>query len=333
VAYRFESYVASGVPQQETSFDHLSPRLSGRWSPDAATSLYASVGRGGEVPLVGEIADSPGSPLRTDLRPKSLWNYEVGARRTVAGRVLLEGSAFYADVRGEFVPITQDGEVRVENASRSRNIGLELAVTARPSPPVELGASYTFLDLRLQDYTSLITDSTGTARSVDFSGKLLPAVPQHRATAEARFHPVPAVDLGVQVEWQSVVYVETGNAVAGVVYIPPGPGDPVQQVPFRAVPARTLVHLDAGWRVGPATLVGSVENLFGVRYAGTIEPNEGSGRFYEAGPPASVSLGHAALPAGGRRLQCVLRDVPAHEAAEALALDGGRAPVIADVDA
>jgi iron complex outermembrane receptor protein len=306
VAYRFESYVATGVPRQETSFDHLSPRLSGRWSPDSATSLYASVGRGTEMPIIGEISDRPGAPIRTALRPKTLWNYEVGARRTLAGRVLLEGTVFYADVRGEFVPITVDGESSAENASRSRNVGVEVAVTTRPSSRLELGASYTFLDLRFQDYTSLVTDSTGIARSVDLSGKLLPAVPRHRATAEARLHPWAAMDLGVQVEWQSIVYVETGNAVAGTWYFQPEPGAPVERVPFRALPARALVHLDAGWHVGPATLVMSVENLFGVRYAGTIEPNEAFGRFYEAGPPASVSLG---LRLAGRTSRSGRRDL------------------------
>jgi iron complex outermembrane recepter protein len=290
VAYRFESYVADGIPRQETSFDHLSPRLSLRWSLDPATSLYASIGRGTEVPIIGELSDSPGAPLRTGLRPKTLWNYEVGARRVLSG-VLLEASVFYADVHGEFVPITTNGESAAENASRSRDVGVELGVTAHPSRRLEVGATYTFLDLRLRDYRSLVLDSAGIARVVDFSDKLLPAVPRHRATADARFHPLAALDVGAQVEWQSTVYVETGNVVAGTWYFQPRPGLPVERVPFRSLPARALVHLDAGWHVGRATLVASVENLFGVRYAGTIEPNESLGRFYEAGPPASVALG------------------------------------------
>jgi hypothetical protein len=61
--------------------------------------------------------------------------------------------------------------------------------------------------------------------------------------------------------------------------------------PFGAVPAGTLVRLNAAWRFGPATLFGSVENLFGLRYAGTVEANEAFGRFYEAGSPTSVSVG------------------------------------------
>jgi outer membrane receptor for ferrienterochelin and colicin len=209
----------------------------------------------------------------------------------VGGRVLLEGSVFYADVRGEFVPRTVNNVSVPENASRSRNIGVELGVTARATRHLELVAGYAFLDLRLRDYTSAVLDSTGTLQPVDFGGKLLPAVPRHRLTGEARVSPLSALDLGVQIEWQGVVYVETGNAGTGIWYFRLPPGAPVQQVPFRAVPARTLVHLNAAWRLGPATLFGSVENLFGLRYAGNVLANETFGRFYEAGPPATVSVG------------------------------------------
>jgi iron complex outermembrane receptor protein len=290
VAYWFESYLGDSTLRQETSFDHLSPRFSALWNADGSTSLYASVGRGTEVPIIGELSAAPSAPLQTSLRPKSLWNYEVGARHVIDDRVLLEGAVFYADVEGEFVPVGEGELTFPENASRSRNIGLELAITARGSRRFELGASYTFLDLRLQDYVSEVLDSTGTYQEVDFSGKILPAVPRHRATAEALFHPVAAVDLGMQVEWQSTVYVETGNADAGTWYFR-DPSGALAQVPFRAVPGRTLVHLNAAWRVGPATLFATVENLFGLEYVGTVEPNEGFGRFYEAGSPAAVSLG------------------------------------------
>jgi hypothetical protein len=61
-------------------------------------------------------------------------------------------------------------------------------------------------------------------------------------------------------------------------------------VAFRAIPARALVHLDGAWHLGPATLVGSVENLFGLRYANPVVKESG-GAFYEAGPPATVTLG------------------------------------------
>ena len=224
------------------------------------------------------------------MRPKSLWNYEVGAR-FVRGRVLLNGSVFYADVRGEFVPRSTGGVSQPENASRSRNVGVELGVTARATRHVELMASYAFLDLRLLDYKSTVLDSTtNTFQPVDFSGKLLPNVPRHRLTGEVRATPVPNVDLGAQIEWQGVVYVESGNADAGTWYFR-SPPSVVRAVAFRAVPARALVHLNATWQLGPATVFGSVENLFGVKYTGNVIANEAAGRFYESGSPAWLSLG------------------------------------------
>lgn len=290
VTYRFESHASDTIPRRETTFDQLSPKVSAVWRRDSATSLYASIGRGFEVPVIAEVSMSPSAPLSQSLRPKSLWNYEVGAR-LVRGLVRLDGSVFYADVRGEFVPRTVEGVSSPENASRSGNLGVELGVTARATRHVEVDASYAFLDLRLRDYTSAVLDSTGTSHEVDFGGKLLPAVPRHRLTAEVRVRRLPNVDLGVQVEWQGVVYVESGNADAGIVYLPPQPGAPAPQVPFRAVPARALVHLNAAWRLGPATVFGSVENLFGLRYVGNVLANDNMGRFYESGSPASVSVG------------------------------------------
>ncbi len=96
-----------------------------------------------------------------------------------------------------------------------------------------------------------------------------------------------------------VVHVETGNADRGTWHFQLQPGGLVQHVPFRAVPARVLVHLSAALRLGPTTLFGSVENLFGERHAGNVVANEGFGRFYEPGFPARLSLGLGLAPRAG----------------------------------
>ncbi len=110
VTYRFESFIPDSSADRERAFDQLSPRLSAVWGLGSATSLYASAARGFEVPAIGEISAGPSAPLSQSLHPKSLWNFEVGARRIVGGRVLIDGSVFYADVRGEFVPRKQRQE-------------------------------------------------------------------------------------------------------------------------------------------------------------------------------------------------------------------------------
>ena len=289
VWYRFESQTPGAIPSQQTAFDQASPRFGALWRPNLATTLYASVGRGFETPIVGELSASPGSPIRP-VQPKTLWNYEVGGRTIVRERVRLDGAAFLAAVRGEFVPVTVDGQSLPENASRSRTLGLELGVTALATPWLDLEGSYTFLDLVLQEFSTRVFDSAGV-REVDFSGKHMPAVPGHRMTGGVRVRPAPALDLGAQLEWQSLVYVETSNALSGIWYFQLQPGAPIQGVPFRALSARALVHLNGSLRLGPATVFASVENLFGTDHIGSLAPNDFLGRFYEPGSPARLTVG------------------------------------------
>jgi iron complex outermembrane recepter protein len=290
VTYRFESAFAGAIPRQETTFEQASPSLAAVWRPDVGTSVYASIGRGFEVPAFGELSPSPGAPIRP-VYPKSLWSYEVGARRIASNRVLMEGALFLAAVRGDFVPRTIDGLTFPENASRSRNIGIELGVRALATPWLDLAAGYAFLDLRLTDYTSSVLDTTGSDRMVDFAGKRMPGVPQHRLTGNAVVRPLARLSLGTEVEWQGVVHVESGNAHRGIWYFQTQPGGAVQQVPFRAVPARTLLHLNGDLRLGPAAVFARIENVTGKTYVAVVRANEFSGRFYEPGPPAWGSLG------------------------------------------
>ena len=114
--------------------------------------------------------------------------------------------------------------------------------------------------------------------------------------------PVDAAELSLQVEWQTQVYVESRNLEEGVVYVRPPGSAGVQAVPFRAVPARALVHVAARWQAGPIGLFGTVENLFGTRATATIVVNSADGRFYEPGPGTVLTLGAsvAAWPQGAR---------------------------------
>jgi hypothetical protein len=62
-------------------------------------------------------------------------------------------------------------------------------------------------------------------------------------------------------------------------------------VPFRAVPARTLVQLNGRYQLGPVGLFGVVENLFGTRYTANVVANSDFGAYYDAGPGTWVTLG------------------------------------------
>ena len=290
VTYRFASTTLNAIPRQQIAFDQLSPRIETVWQPDLVTSVYGSAGRGFETPAVGEISASPGSPLRP-VRPKSLWNYEIGGRRIFADRMRLEAAAFLSNVRNEFVPVTISGVSFPANASRSLHTGAEIGLTALASPRLDFSASYAFLDLRLKQFTTFALTSTGVQQQRDYAGKRLPAVPRHRLTGEVQLRFIDRLSLGFQGEWQGTVYVETGNQREGVWFFQGGPGQPIQRQPFSALRPRTLLNLNASGRLGAATLFVRIENLTGVRYTGNVVANESQGRFYEPGTARSTSVG------------------------------------------
>lgn len=289
VSYHFESYFPGLVPSQDRDYSQLSPRTTLAWRTGPNSLIYGSVARGFEVPAIGEISDNPGSELHL-LEPKTLWNFEVGGRGSLGSRLLYDAAVFYADAQGEFVPVDADGQYELKNASQSRNFGIELSLTATILSWLELSASYAYSDFRLQDFTNLVRDSANQIIPVDQSGSMLPAVPQNRVTAEARLRPVTGLLLGMQFEWQSLMYVETGNQQSGIVYAF-SPGPVARPVPFRAVPPRVLMQLNAQLQLSNFQIFATIQNLFGITYVGNVLPNAPNGAFYEAGSGRWVSLG------------------------------------------
>jgi iron complex outermembrane recepter protein len=287
VAFHFESYFPGWIPEQDRTYSQWSPRTTLSWRTGGEL-LYASVSRGFEVPAFGEISPSPGDTLEL-LNPKSLWNYEVGARGLLARQLQFDVSVFLANITGEFIPVDRAGNPEIENASKSRNFGVELSLLATVTRWLSLSGTYAYSDFRLLDYVTNVTDSAGGQRPVDESGNILPAVPQNRVTVAVQAQPLRGLSIGLQVEWQSLMYVESGNQLSGTVYFKPGPV--VLGIPFSAVPARALVALNAQYQVGPVGLFGAVENLFGISYVGNVVANAGNGAFYEAGPGRWITIG------------------------------------------
>lgn len=293
VSYGFTSSFPGKVPAQDTTYDQWSPKLTGSWQAGANTLAYASIARGFEVPAVGELSASPGAALGTTLHPKTLWNYEVGARGMVGPSLRYDAAVFYADVDGEFVPVNSNGVSLPENASQSRNVGIELGVTWLAARWLDVSATYTFSDFRLLDYATTVTDSAGNAQPVVYNDNQMPTIPQSRITAEIVTRPLTALSLGMQFEWQSQMYVETGNQEVGVTYFhpPPTPPGTIVAVPFRAVPARALVQLNGRYQWGPVGVFASIDNLFGTVYTANVVANDLSGAYYEAGSGIWMSLG------------------------------------------
>lgn len=305
VEYDLDNYMNPALSADKV-FDQVSPKFSATWRASSATTFYGAVARGFEVPTSGELTASPdpAQPINDSLAPKSLWNYEVGAKTLIGNAVFLDVSLFYADITGEFlsrtIPTPTGPRPVFENAGSSRNIGLEVGWTALLTRWLDFTGSYTFADYKLKDYQSLVVNSAGQSVLTDFSGNRLPGVPVHRLGGELRFRPVKSLLAGVGVEWQSRTYVDNGNTESGTIYYRSFGSPTVNAVPFSAIPAWGIVNLNARYTIGFATVFGNVENVFNKTYVANAVINDGTGRFYNAGAGRFAVLGIsvAAFPGG-----------------------------------
>lgn len=308
VEYGVTDYLApakSAAPH----FTQFSPKGTLSYRLGGEASMYASVARGFDVPTLGEITATadPAAGFNPELGPKRLWNYEVGVKSLVGRRLFVDASIYRQEITGEILPRntvvagTNQSVTVYDNAGRSRHTGVEFAATGYLSNAIDLGASYTYSDFLLRDFSGTVTGSNGQPVVTDFAGKALPGVPRHRVAAELRMRPVAGVQLGLTGEWQSRLFVDNANTESGTLYVRGfGPNPAIAQVPFGQVDSWGLVHVSATWKLNGQTLFLNVENLFDARYIANTTLNAANGRFYSAGAGRYLAAG-VTLHALGQR--------------------------------
>ena len=132
----------------------------------SATRQHGSVARGFDVPTLGEKTASadPTVGFNPALQPKRVWNYEVGVKSFVTRRLFVDASVYRQAIRGELLPrqvaVGNQTVTVYDNAGRSRHWGAEVAATATVSDRVDVGASYTFADFTLLDFTGTVVGRT-----------------------------------------------------------------------------------------------------------------------------------------------------------------------------
>ena len=118
--------------------------------------------------------------------PEYAWNYEAGTRLYLADKtVTLDATAFWSDVHDlQLSKMSETGLGRVTvNAGRSRSVGVEAAITAKPVDGLLLNATYGYTHSTFRKYET--TDDNGA--SVDYKGKYIPYMPMQTFSADAAY--------------------------------------------------------------------------------------------------------------------------------------------------
>jgi iron complex outermembrane receptor protein len=241
----------------------LSPAVGVVWRAAPLASMYASVSTSFETPTTTELGNKPdgSAGINPDLQPQRTVALELGTKGLLPSLGLRwDAALFEARARDELVPFdipNGGGRRYFRNAGRTVRRGGELGVQAEAGPVAVQGA-YTWSRFRYVDYT------VGTT---SFAGRRIPGVPEHALGTSLALRRGSAT-LSATADFATAMDVDDANSAQA--------------------PSRTIVGLAvsntvrlAGVRLVPLV---AVQNLGGVRSAGSVSVNATGGKYFEPAP-------------------------------------------------
>lgn len=203
------------------------PSLTASWSYGHANTLHATISRGSKAggyntqmfsdvlqqSLMGKMGI--GAAYDVDkvvgYKPESAWNFELGthmADNRQRARWTLDLNAFYTLCRDLQLTVFPEGNTTgrmMTNAGRSRNMGVEAALTWSPREQSGLTLTYGYTNAKFVKYND---------GKKDYKGNYIPYVPAHTLHARA-FNTWEVRSCG---EWLTGITLSANVQCAGRIY-------------------------------------------------------------------------------------------------------------------
>ena len=197
----------------EADWDAFTPSLSLAYQATDSHKLYVSASRGfksggfqGQAPT-GRAAETP-------FDPEFAWNYEIGAKTAwLDDRLVVNTAVFFTDY--EDLQVRQNAAtpdnplpvLRITNAAEAEATGLEVELTARPIPALDIWGNLSLLDTEFKNFV----DNTG----LDVSGNNMLFAPESQYNVGLQYHGEIDADTGwygrLEYRWQDEYFDDPAN--------------------------------------------------------------------------------------------------------------------------
>mgnify|MGYP006283322191 CR=1 FL=1 len=279
-AYDFDAddrFLSDGDDSGSRYMGQWSPSLGLSFYPSPAVTVYASASTAFETPTASELSNRPsgGGGFNPELGPQTLGTLEAGLKGG-HGAVRWELTGYLSEVDGALIPYEgATEEVFYRNAGRVERKGVEASLTWRAARGLRARLGYTLQENTFERFET---------PEADYSGNAEPGVPDHRFFAGASYRAPFGLRAEADVRWVDDFPVDDANTASNWSY---------------GVTDLRLLWEGRPWG-GPLVrpFVG-VDNLFDVRYNGSVVPNAFGDRFYEPAPGRELFGGLSVGVGGG----------------------------------
>jgi iron complex outermembrane receptor protein len=242
-----------------------------------AVTSYLNLSTGFETPTTTELAISETGVggFNDSLGPQHSFSLEIGGRGAVGDRFTWSLALFDVRVTDALTPYAEaGGRSFFRNAGASRNRGVELGVTWRPTSALALHGAWTHADYRFSDYVAI---TNAGADTLDFSGNRLPGVPAEFVRLGVRSTLGGGLWLALDHTLSSEMYADDANTLRVDGW---GSG---------------VTNLRLGWdgQLGRTRFApfAAVNNLGDREYIGSVTVNGFNGRVFEPSPGRNYYVG------------------------------------------
>ena len=126
--------------------NHIIPQFGASFYPSRSGEVKLIASRGFRNPTIREMYMFP--PQNPDLKPESLWNYEVSwSQRLLQNRLSYAVNAFYIKGKNMIQTVPVDGRPKNINTGKIENWGAEASVSYRISNMWSASANYSWLHM------------------------------------------------------------------------------------------------------------------------------------------------------------------------------------------
>ena len=193
---------ARNVPLElvKDTFKQTTPRLSLNYQPGRNSLVYVSYGEGYKSGGFNSRTTAPRTEVLAFL-PEELKTIELGYKwQGFSDRVRVNSAAFYSDYTDVQVTVIEDIAPGTQNGGEVEIKGLELEVTALPTPNLKVSLGFGWIDA---EYTSLVPLTPGVppVSQIKITDKQI-NTPEFSGTLGLEYTvPVGRADLVMRADW------------------------------------------------------------------------------------------------------------------------------------
>ena len=266
------------------TMDKLSTTAGINYRLDDLSKLYFNYSTSFQTPTTAELgnrADGKGG-FNPDLLPEDIYSLELGYKKiALLGVFNLDASLFYMRFSNLLIPYqtSVSEETFYKNAGKAENKGIELTLEYFPLKDINAFISYSGYDFTFKDYL-VEADVNGVTQTFQLSGNSVPGVPSNKIAAGISYNSTETGLFGsIRFIWEDKYFANDFNG--------PIPGTSLPQSDF-INDGYVKTDLRVGYLLQTdftnAQFFLGVNNIFDVKYNGSIVPNADGNRFFEPAP-------------------------------------------------